>query len=59
MQKRREVFKYITKENQETIKETGKKHQEKMLQNHKASNKMAINTYISIITLNVNRLMLQ
>ena len=51
---KRKKSKYITKENQQTMK---KKGSEKIFRNnHKMSNKMAINTYLSIITLNVNGL---
>ena len=48
----RKKYKYITKENQKTMKEI--QESEKIFRNnHKTSNKMAINAYLSIITLNV------
>ena len=51
---KRKKSKHITKENQKSW-EKDKKGPEKVFRNnHKTSNKMAINTYLSIITLNVN-----
>ena len=47
--------KYITKESQLIMKEVSKEESERELQNnHKTSNKMAKNTYLSVITLNIN-----
>ena len=47
--------KYITKESQQTMREENEnKRTENYKNNHKASNKMAVNTYFSIITSNVN-----
>ena len=56
MQKvKRKKPKYITKEKQQTMKEENKKGSEKIFRNnHKTINKMAINTYLTIITLNAN-----
>ena len=46
-----------TKVNQQTMKKENKKGSEKIFRNsHKTSNKMTINTYLSVITLNVNGL---
>jgi len=57
MQRRmRKKSKYITKENQKTMNE-GKMGSDKTFRNnHETSNKMTTNTYLSIITLNVNGL---
>lgn len=50
--------KYITKQNQQTMKEK-ERIREKPQNNHNTSNKVAINTYQLIITSNVTGLMLQ
>ena len=54
---KKKEFKYITKESEQIMKEQEKKGSEKNHKNnHETSNKTAINTYLSIITLNVNGL---
>ena len=53
----REQFKFINEESQQTMKESKRrKDQRRTTKNHKTSNKMAINIYLSMTTLNVNRL---
>ena len=50
-------LKYITKVSQQIVREQNKKGTEKNCKNtHKTSNKMTINTYLSIITLILNEL---
>ena len=54
---KRNKSKYNTKENQQSKKEKDNKESEKIFRNnHKTSNKMALNTYLSKIILNVSGL---
>ena len=53
---KRKESKYITKEGQQPWKRAEERIREKLQNNHQTSNKMAINTYLRIITMNVNGL---
>ena len=55
---KRKESKYITKESQQSVREESRrrKEQKNYKNNHKTSNKMAVSTYSSILTLNVNGL---
>ena len=53
---KRKKFKYITKENQQNMREKQERIRENLQKQQQNSNKMAINTYLTIITLNVNGL---
>lgn len=54
--KKKVKSKYITKENQLNRKKVKKGSEKIFKNNHKTDNKVTINTYLSIITLNVNGL---
>ena len=48
--------KYITKEIQQNVREKQERIRKNFRNNYKTSNKMAVSTYLSIITLNLNGL---
>ena len=56
---KRKESKHTTKENHQTTKESKRRNKEEVLNSQKTIFKMSISAYLSIITLNVNRLSFQ